>query len=102
MKTGNPPPPMSIYSSNLPVLFRTVYVVGKNCYCCRYCSIPERKVLFISKLEIGLIKGNKDVTLSGPTVKPLVIHGKNGKCRLSNFSMGFIPFYVNLSICENK
>ena len=24
------------------------------------------------------------------------------KCRLDNFSMGFILFYVNLSICENK
>ena len=24
------------------------------------------------------------------------------KCRLDNFSMGFILFYVNLSICEKK
>ena len=24
------------------------------------------------------------------------------KCRLDNFSMGIILFYVNLSICENK
>ena len=24
------------------------------------------------------------------------------KCRLDNFSMGFILFYVNLSFCENK
>ena len=24
------------------------------------------------------------------------------KCRLDNFSMGFILFYVNLSICDNK
>ena len=24
------------------------------------------------------------------------------KCRLDNYSMGFILFYVNLSICENK
>ena len=24
------------------------------------------------------------------------------KCRLDNFSMSFILFYVNLSICENK
>ena len=38
------------------------------------------------------------------TVKPLILNTSKEfmKCRIVNFSMGFILFYVNLSICENK
>ena len=38
------------------------------------------------------------------TVKPLITNTSEKfiKCRLENFSMSFILYYVNLSICENK
>ena len=38
------------------------------------------------------------------TVKPLITHTSEEfiKCRLENFSMSFILYYVNFSICENK
>ena len=38
------------------------------------------------------------------TVKPLITNTSEEfiKCRLDNFSMSFILYYVNLSICENK
>ena len=37
-------------------------------------------------------------------VKPCMLNTSKEfmKCRLDNFSMGFILIYVNLSICENK
>ena len=37
-------------------------------------------------------------------VKPLITNTSKEfiKCRLDNFSMSFIPCYVNFSICENK
>ena len=39
-----------------------------------------------------------------PTVKPLITNTSEEfiKCRLDNFSMSFILYYVNFSICENK
>ena len=38
------------------------------------------------------------------TVKPLIKNTSEEfiKCRLDNFSMSFILYYVNFSICENK
>ena len=38
------------------------------------------------------------------TVKPLITNTSEEfiKCRLGNFSMSFILYYVNFSICENK
>ena len=38
------------------------------------------------------------------TVKPLIRNTSEEfiKCRLDNFSMSFILYYVNFSICENK
>ena len=38
------------------------------------------------------------------TVKPLITNTSEEfiKCRLNNFSMSFILYYVNFSICENK
>ena len=38
------------------------------------------------------------------TVKPLITNTLEEfiKCRLDNFSMSFILYYVNFSICENK
>ena len=38
------------------------------------------------------------------TVKPLITHTSEEfiKCRLDNFSMSFMLYYVNVSICENK
>ena len=38
------------------------------------------------------------------TVKPLITNTSKEfiKCRLENFSMSFILYYVNFSICENK
>ena len=38
------------------------------------------------------------------TVNPLITNTSEEfiKCRLDNFSMSFILYYVNLSICENK
>ena len=38
------------------------------------------------------------------TVKPLITKTSEEfiKCRLDNFSMSFILYYVNFSICENK
>ena len=38
------------------------------------------------------------------TVKPLLMNASEEsiKCRLNNFSMSFILYYVNFSICENK
>ena len=42
--------------------------------------------------------------LKNYTVKPLITNTSEEfiKCRLDNFSMSFIPYYVNFSICENK
>ena len=38
------------------------------------------------------------------TVKPLITNTSEEliKCRLDNFTMSFILYYVNFSICENK
>ena len=38
------------------------------------------------------------------TVKPLITNTSKEyiKCRLGNFSMSYILYYVNFSICENK
>ena len=38
------------------------------------------------------------------TVKPLITNTSEEfiKCRLDNFSMSLILYYVNFSICENK
>ena len=38
------------------------------------------------------------------TVKPLIMNTSEEfiKCRLDNFFMSFILYYVNFSICENK
>ena len=38
------------------------------------------------------------------TVKPLITNTSEEfiKCRLDNFSMRFILYYVNFSICENR
>ena len=38
------------------------------------------------------------------TVKPLITNTSEEfiKCRLDNFSMSFILYYVNFGICENK
>ena len=38
------------------------------------------------------------------TVKPLIKNTSEEfiKCRLDNFSKGFMLYYVNFSICENK
>ena len=38
------------------------------------------------------------------TVKPFITNTSEEfiKCRLDNFSMSFILYYVNFSICENK
>ena len=38
------------------------------------------------------------------TVKPLITNTSEEfiKCRLDNFSMSFILYYVSISICENK
>ena len=38
------------------------------------------------------------------TVKPLITNTSEDfiKCRHDNFSMSFILYYVNFSICENK
>jgi len=42
--------------------------------------------------------------LKGITVKPLITNTSKEfiKCRLDNFSMNLILYYVNFSICENK
>ena len=44
------------------------------------------------------------MNLEVSTVKPLITNTSEEfiKCRLDNFSMGFILYYVNFSICENK
>ena len=38
------------------------------------------------------------------TVKPLITNTSEEfiKCRLDNFSMSFILYYINFSVCENK
>ena len=38
------------------------------------------------------------------TAKPLITNTSEEfiKCRLDNFSMSFLLYYVNFSICENK
>ena len=43
-------------------------------------------------------------TICSATVKPLIRNTSEEfiKCRLDNFSMSFILYYVNFSICENK
>ena len=42
--------------------------------------------------------------LSYCTVKPQILNTSTEymKCRLDNFSMAFILFHVNLSVCENN
>ena len=42
--------------------------------------------------------------LRNDTVKPLITNTSEEfiKCRLDNFSMSYILYYVNFSICENK
>ena len=42
--------------------------------------------------------------LNHTNVKPLITNTSEEfiKCRLDNFSMSFILYYVNFSICENK
>ena len=64
----------------------------------------------LEKLAVGEIVVGEVVTgeivlgkLSwGNDLTPLNTSKEFMKCRLDNFSMGFILFYVNLSICENK
>ena len=54
--------------------------------------------IFASKFE------NLYLKLVDHTVKPLITNTSEEfiKCRLDNFSMSFILYYVNLSICEIK
>ena len=44
------------------------------------------------------------LTFISYTVKPLITNTSEEfiKCRLDNFSMSFILYYANFSICENK
>ena len=52
------------------------------------------------------LKKNKinSKSISCNTVKPLITNTPEEfiKCRLDNFSMSFLLYYVNFSICENK
>ena len=77
-------------------------------------------LLIFNKLESGQIcanfKGKKLVThifeiprlvvfgFYCDTIKPLITNTSEEfiKCRLDNFLMSFILYYVNFSICENK
>ena len=44
------------------------------------------------------------INMGFTTVKPLITNTSEEfiKCRLDNFSLSFILYYVNISICENK
>jgi len=62
-----------------------------------FCIDPK---FFIKTLPIDLMNPIFDL----PTVKPLIMNTSEEfmKCGLDNFSMSFILYYVNFSICENK
>ena len=52
----------------------------------------------------GLLENEKKRFKVFHIVKPLITNTSEEfiKCRLDNFSMSFILYYVNFSICENK
>ena len=55
-----------------------------------------------SSVFFSVCGGSSSIQFS--TVKPLIKNTSEEfiKCRLDNFSMSFILYYVNFSICENK
>ena len=101
--------PTSFLECGLPIL-------------CMMADIKHLNILLIfNKLESGQIsfnfKGEKLVAhifeiprlvvfgfYCDTTVKPLITNTSEEfiKCRLDNFSMSFILYYVNFSICSNK
>ena len=62
----------------------------------------ELKNMFLGIVDVFLRSIKNALFLN--TVKPLITNTSEEfiKCRLDNFSMGFILYYVNFSICENK
>ena len=60
--------------------------------------------LLIKKSKIFCLKYFHNPGILKCTVKPYILNTSKGfmKFRLDNFSMDFILFCVNLSICENK
>ena len=68
------------------------------------CSV-YRWISLMSKYALFVVHGHpKNTTIDKDTVKPLITNTSEEfiKCRLDNFSMSFILYYVNFSICENK
>ena len=61
-------------------------------------------VLYFFNLTSKNIFGHQVFANHLSTVKPLITNTSEEfiKCRLDNFSMSFILYYVNFSICENK
>ena len=57
---------------------------------------------FLQLANYDLFKAEKGFV--NYTVKPLITNTSKEfiKCRLDNFSMSYILYYVNFSICENK
>ena len=57
-------------------------------------------------LQLNLSTSNKEnqTVIRFTTVKPLIKNTSEEfiKCRLDHFSLSFILYYVNFSICENK
>jgi len=57
-----------------------------------------------SVVDNNFLKTLNGKPFKGSTVKPLLTNTSEEfiKCRLDNFSMSFILYYINFSICENK
>jgi len=70
----------------------------------KQCAVSLGRVLFLLKSKTFSIVTPLIEELLKSTVKPLIRNTSEEffKCRLDNFSMSFILYYVNLSICENK
>ena len=58
----------------------------------------DHSIYLTIHIHINYMHGNQC------TVKPLITNTSDKfiKCRLDNFSMSFILYYTNFSICENK
>ena len=69
----------------------------------RYFSVHLTTNIGDVKLLTNVFYGYRYL-LARSTVKPLITKTSEefNKCRLDNFLMSFILYYVNFSICENK
>ena len=91
------------------LMFRKKWMLART-----WCYILVIMIMIIYKqtihnVQLSLWKllcgtGNIDYDLWKHTLKPLIKNTSEEfiKCRLDNFSMSFILYYVNFSICENK